>query len=126
MRQSLIKAAVPLVVGALVLTSLSGAAFANAKHQTTSTPTFEIAYEGPLSGGNAQLGLNMEYAVEYAVNAANSGMSAFGKLPFKLVFIRKDDQGSATLSPTDAQEIVSNPDGHSRRRPRLLGCHQGG
>ncbi len=110
MRHLLIKVAAPLVAGALVLAGLSGAAFANAKHQTTATPTFEIAYEGPLSGGNAQLGLNMEYAVEYAVNAANSGMSAFGKLPFKLVFIRKDDQGSATLSPTDAQELVSNPE----------------
>jgi len=108
MRQSLIKAAVPLVVGALVLASLSGAAFANAKHQATTTPTYALAYEGPLSGGNAQLGLNMAYAVEYAVQAANSGKSAFGKLPFMLTYVPKDDQGSATLSPTDAQELVSN------------------
>ena len=108
MRQLLIKAATPLVAGALVLASLSGAAFANAKHQATTTPTYAIAYEGPLSGGNAQLGLNMAYAVEYAVQAANSGMSAFGKLPFMLSYVPKDDQGSATLSPTDAQELVSN------------------
>jgi branched-chain amino acid transport system substrate-binding protein len=108
MRQLLIKAAIPLVAGALVLASLSGAAFANAKHQATTTPTFALAYEGPLSGGNAQLGLNMEYAVEYAIQAANSGKSAFGKLPFMLSFTAKDDQGSATLSPTDAQELVSN------------------
>lgn len=53
MRHLLIKVAAPLVAGALVLAGLSGAAFANAKHQTTATPTFEIAYEGPLSGGNA-------------------------------------------------------------------------
>jgi branched-chain amino acid transport system substrate-binding protein len=110
MRQFLIKAAVPLVVGALVLASLSGAAFANAKHQATTTPTYAIAYEGPLSGGNAQLGLDMEYSVEYAINQANSGMSQFGKLPFKLTFVHKDDQGSATLSPTDAEELVSNPE----------------
>ena len=108
MRQLLIKAAIPLVAGALVLASLSGAAFANAKHQATTTPTFALAYEGPLSGGNAQLGLNMEYTVEYAIQAANSGKSAFGKLPFMLSFTAKDDQGSATLSPTDAQELVSN------------------
>ena len=108
MRHLLIKAAVPLVAGALVLAGLSGAAFANAKHQATTTPTFAIAYEGPLSGGNAQLGLNMTYAADYAVQPANSGMSAFGKLPFKLTYVPKDDQGSATLSPTDAQELVSN------------------
>ncbi|MGO9965423.1 MAG: branched-chain amino acid ABC transporter substrate-binding protein [Acidimicrobiales bacterium] len=108
MRQSLIKAAVPLVAGALVLASLSGAAFANAKHQATTTPTYAIAYEGPLSGGDVQLGLNMKYSVEYAINEANSGMSQFGKLPFKLTFVDKDDQGSATYSPTDAQELVAN------------------
>ena len=108
MRQSLIKAAVPLVAGALVLASLSGAAFANARHQAAAVPNFDLAYEGPLSGGNAQLGLNMAYAVQYAVNQANSGKSAFGKLPFKLTYIAKDDQGSATLSPTDAQELSSN------------------
>jgi len=107
MRHLLIKAAAPLVAGALVLAGLSGAAFANAKHQATATPTYAIAYQGPLSGGNAQLGLNMEYSVEYAVNQANSGMSQFGKLPFKLVFIRKDDQGSGTIAPTDAQELVA-------------------
>ena len=108
MRQLLMKAGVPLVAGALVLTGFSGAAFANAKHQATAKPIFDLAYEGPLSGGNAQLGLNMEYAVEYAINQANSGMSQFGKLPFTLKFVPKDDQGSATLSPTDAQELVAN------------------
>ena len=56
-------------------------------------PTFDIAYEGPLSGGNAQLGLNMAYSVQYAINQANSGKSQFGKLPFKLKYVAKDDQG---------------------------------
>ncbi|MGO9582422.1 MAG: branched-chain amino acid ABC transporter substrate-binding protein [Acidimicrobiales bacterium] len=109
MRKWLMKAGVPLVAGALVLTTFSGAAFANAKHPAaTMKPTFDIAYEGPLSGGDAQLGLNMLYAVELAVNQANSGMSQFGKLPFTLAFVKKDDQGLGTISPTDAQELVSN------------------
>ena len=125
MRQLLIKAAVPLVVGALVLAGLSGAAFANAKHQATAKPTFDLAYEGPLSGGNAQLGLNMAYAVQYAISQANSGKSAFGNLPFKLTYIAKDDQGSATLSrptprsssPTSRSSPLSAPP--SRVPPRL-------
>jgi len=108
MRNLLLKAGVPLAAGALVLTAFSGAAFANAKHAATTKPTFDIAYEGPLSGGNAQLGLNMEYSVEYAINQANSGKSQFGRLPFTLKYVAKDDQGSPTLSPTDAQELVSD------------------
>jgi branched-chain amino acid transport system substrate-binding protein len=108
MRKLLMKAGIPLAAGALVLSAFSGTAFANAKHPATAKPVFDIAYEGPLSGGNAQLGLNMEYSVELAINQANSGMSQFGKLPFTLAFVHKDDQGSATVSPTDAQELVAN------------------
>lgn len=70
-------------------------------------PSFTIAYEGPLSGGNAQLGLNMKYAVELAINNANAGKT-FGKLPFSLSFTTADDQGSATESPTAAQQLISN------------------
>jgi branched-chain amino acid transport system substrate-binding protein len=67
-------------------------------------PTFTIAYEGPLSGGNAQLGLNMQYAVELAVNEAN----ATGSLPFTLKEINVDDQGSADQSPAAAQQEIDN------------------
>ncbi|MGO9661645.1 MAG: branched-chain amino acid ABC transporter substrate-binding protein [Acidimicrobiales bacterium] len=108
MRKLLMKAGVPLVAGAVVLSGFSGAAFA-AKQPNTTKPTFAIAYEGPLSGGNAQLGLNMAYAVQYAINQANAGKSQFGALPFTLKYVAKDDQGSATLSPTDAEELTSNP-----------------
>jgi branched-chain amino acid transport system substrate-binding protein len=109
MRQLLMKAGVPLVVGALVLASVSGAAFANVKHPAAAAkPTYTLAFEGPLSGGNAQLGLNIEYAVQYAIAEANSGKSQFGKLPFTLKFLRKDDQGSGAISPTDADALVAN------------------
>jgi len=36
------------------------------------------------------------------------GKSQFGKLPFKLKFLAKDDQGSATKSPTIAEELAAN------------------
>ncbi len=67
-------------------------------------PTFDIGYEGPLSGSNAQLGLNMVYAVQLAINNAN----ATGKLPFKLALAKYDDQGSNTYSPAEAQAAVAN------------------
>ncbi len=68
--------------------------------------TYTIAYEGPLSGGNAQLGENMSFAVKLAVQQANAG-TTFGQLPFKLAFAQQDDQGSATVAPTAAQKILS-------------------
>jgi branched-chain amino acid transport system substrate-binding protein len=109
MRKLLMKAGVPLVAGAVLLTGFSGVSFASAKHPDANKPTFDLAFEGPLSGGNAQLGLNEAYAVEYAINQANAGKSQFGKLPFTLKYVSKDDQGEATISPTDAQELVANP-----------------
>jgi len=100
-----LKLAVPLAVGALALTACGG----GSKGGTTagSKPTYTIAYEGPLSGGNQQLGLNMKFAVQLAINQANAG-TTFGTLPFKLAFTSEDDQGSATASPAAAQALIQN------------------
>jgi branched-chain amino acid transport system substrate-binding protein len=86
-----------MAVPAVGIASTSGAA---AKPK----PTYVIGYEGPLSGGNLQLGLNMVFAVELAINQAN----ASGKNPFKLQLAKYDDQGDPTISPTEAQSAVSN------------------
>ncbi len=96
------KALAPALAVAVSALSLSATAVPASASGTK--PTYIIAYEGPLSGGNAQLGLNMEYSVELAINNAN----ATGKLPYTLQFKSADDQGSATVSPTTAQELVSN------------------
>ena len=86
-----------MAVPAVGIASTSGAA---AKPK----PTYVIGYEGPLSGGNLQLGLNMVFAVELAINQAN----ASGKNHFKLQIAKYDDQGDPTISPTEAQSAVSN------------------
>jgi branched-chain amino acid transport system substrate-binding protein len=96
------------IVAAACGSSSSGGAPSGGSSSSTSTgsgSTFTIAYEGPLSGGNAQLGENMSYAVKLAVQQANAG-TTFGKLPFKLAFTQQDDQGSATIAPTAAQKIL--------------------
>jgi len=93
---------------AVAVSALSLGATALPAYASSAKPTYIIAYEGPLSGGNAQLGLNMEYSVELAINQANSGTSSFGSLPFTLQYKAADDQGSPTVSPTVAQELVSN------------------
>jgi branched-chain amino acid transport system substrate-binding protein len=87
-----------LAVPAVGIASATNAAAAKPK------PTYIIGYEGPLSGGNLQLGLNMVFSVELAINQAN----ATGKLPFKLKLAKYDDQGDPTISPTQAQSAVAN------------------
>jgi branched-chain amino acid transport system substrate-binding protein len=95
----------PLVVGAL---SLAGCGSSKGGSSSgSSAKTYTIAYQGPLSGGNAQLGLNMKFAVQLAVNNANAGKT-FGSLPFKLKFTSEDDQGSPTQGPTAAQKILQD------------------
>jgi branched-chain amino acid transport system substrate-binding protein len=84
-----------MAVPAVGLASASGA---------TAKPTYVIGYEGPLSGGNQQLGLNMVFAVQLAINQANKS----GKYPFKLQLKSYDDQGDPTISPTQAQAAVAN------------------
>jgi branched-chain amino acid transport system substrate-binding protein len=86
-----------MAVPAVGLASATGAA-------PKPKPTYVIGYEGPLSGGNQQLGLNMVFAVQLAINQAN----ASGKLPFKLQLKTYDDQGDPTVSPTQAQAAVAN------------------
>jgi len=97
-----------VAASATVLSTLSFGTVATGAGASTTKPTYIIAYEGPLSGGNAQLGLNMKYSVILAIEAANAGRT-FGPLPFTLQFKAADDQGSATVSPTVASELVSNP-----------------
>lgn len=97
---------VPFAGAVLAVASYGGTALA-ATHHSSSTPSYTIAYEGPLSGGNKQLGLNMEYSVELAVQLANAG-TTFGKLPFTLKFKPADDGGLATQSPTTAQGLIDD------------------
>jgi branched-chain amino acid transport system substrate-binding protein len=86
-----------MAIPAVGIASASGAA-------SKPKPTYVIGYEGPLSGGNLQLGLNMVFAVELAINQAN----ASHKYPFKLQLAKYDDQGDPTISPTEAQSAVAN------------------
>jgi branched-chain amino acid transport system substrate-binding protein len=96
-----------LTIGVIAATSL--AACGSSKSSSGSSgSSYTIAYEGPLSGGNQQLGLNELYSVELAINQANAGTSAFGKLPFTLKFTKQDDMGTADGAPTAAQTLIAD------------------
>jgi branched-chain amino acid transport system substrate-binding protein len=101
----LMKGGTPLVAIAVALTGFAVAASANATPH--SKPVVLIAFEGPLSGGNDQLGFNMAFGVRLALNEANQGTS-FGKLPFTLGYLGTNDRGSATSAPAVAARLVAN------------------
>jgi branched-chain amino acid transport system substrate-binding protein len=112
LNRRIVAAVVPLAVAGLALSACSSKKSTGAAGTTGSTsaaaggnkPTFTIAYEGPLSGGNAQLGLNMKYGVQLAINEAN----AAGDLPFTLKYTEADDQGSGDKSPAAAQQLIDD------------------
>ena len=66
--------------------------------------TYKIAFQGPLSGDNAQLGINEVNGVDLAIDQANKT----GKLGFKLELVKADDQGSPEQAPTAAAQVLQD------------------
>jgi branched-chain amino acid transport system substrate-binding protein len=96
------KAGAPLLAGGLAVAGFSSVASASAT--THVKPSYTIAYEGPLTGGNQQLGLNMIYAVELAISQYNHRAGD----TFTLRFEALNDQGDPTIAPNEARIAVSN------------------
>ena len=67
--------------------------------------TVKIGFEGPLSGDNAQLGINEVNAVELAVKEANDN-NTFG---FKVELVKSDDVGDPAKAPAAATELQQDP-----------------
>ncbi|HKC26992.1 MAG TPA: branched-chain amino acid ABC transporter substrate-binding protein, partial [Jatrophihabitans sp.] len=67
--------------------------------------TIKIGFEGPLSGANAQLGINEEYGAEIAVQQANADSS----LGFKVQLVTSDDEGDPAKSPAAATKLIQDP-----------------
>jgi branched-chain amino acid transport system substrate-binding protein len=66
--------------------------------------TYKIAFQGPLSGDNQQLGINEVNAVELAISQANES----GNLDFTLELLRADDQGDPAVAPTAAAQVLQD------------------
>lgn len=112
MRQRRVVAiAVPVVIGAIVLSACGskskvsvGAGGSSASGG--SKPTLAIAYQGPLSGDNQQLGINMDNGVKLAIAQAN----AKGDLPFTLKEVPSDDVGDPAQAPAASQKLIDQND----------------
>jgi len=98
----ILRLAAPLALGALALTACGGSSGGGGS--SNSKKTYTIAYQGPLSGDNAQLGINMDNGVKLAVDQANSK----GDLPFTLKFVDSDDVGDPAQAPAAARKLIDN------------------
>lgn len=64
-----------------------------------------IGFQGPLSGGRQQLGINAYDGVLTAVDTANRQSGT----PIRLRLVASDDQGMADQGPAAAQKLIDNP-----------------
>jgi branched-chain amino acid transport system substrate-binding protein len=76
------------------LSASTGASAGGGSCNGTGT-TYKIGYEGPLTGDNKQLGINMINAVNLAVDQANAAKN----LCFQLAVLQSDDLGTAAGAP---------------------------
>jgi branched-chain amino acid transport system substrate-binding protein len=70
----------------------------------SSGATYKIAFEGPLSGTQSQLGINEVQGVQLAVDQANKS----GNLGFTLDLVKADDQGTPEQAPTAAAQVIQD------------------
>lgn len=67
--------------------------------------TYKIGYQGPLTGDNKQLGINMINAVNLAVDEANAAKN----LCFQLAVLQEDDLGTAAGAPPAEAALEQDP-----------------
>lgn len=96
--QRIVRVLAPVVLGTLLISACGN------DSSGSGGKTYTIAYQGPLSGDNAQLGINMDNAVQLAIEQANKD----GNLPFKLKFAHSDDGGDPAQSPAAAQKLIDD------------------
>lgn len=108
LKMRLMKLAIPVAVGALALTACGsdddgdgGGGDDSAGGGGTS---FTIAYQGPLSGDNVDLGINMENGVKLAVDHAN----ASGDYDVEFTYLGVDDQGLGEKATAAAQKAIDD------------------
>ena len=69
-----------------------------------SSDSYTIAFQGPLSGDNQQLGINEVNGAQLAVDEANKN----GDLGFKLKLLKADDIGDQSKAPSAAAQVLQD------------------
>jgi branched-chain amino acid transport system substrate-binding protein len=99
-----VRLAVPLAVAAIAAAACGSSSSGGSSGGNSAGKTYTIGFQGPLSGGNAALGINERDGVELAVAQAN----ASGNLGFTLKTENSDDLGSSDGSPPAARKLIGN------------------
>jgi len=99
LNKTIVKLAIPVAIGALALTGCGGG-------DSGSGDTYKIAFQGPLSGDNVQLGQNMENGIKLAIEQAN----ASDDLGFEVEYMPVDDQGLPDKATAAAQKAIDDQD----------------
>jgi branched-chain amino acid transport system substrate-binding protein len=109
--RTLAKAATIGLVAALALSACSnspkkssGLNNGGSSSGSANNAVYTIAFEGPLSGDNQQLGINEVNGVQLAINQAN----AKGDLGFKLKLLKADDVGDPSKAPAAAAQVLQD------------------
>ena len=99
------------VIGALALTGCgsskddsSSGGLSGGGGSSDNNATYTIAFEGPLSGDNQQLGINEVNGVQLAIDQANKDTS----LGFKLKLLKADDGGVPEKAPAAAAQVLQD------------------
>ena len=108
-----VAAATSVMVVSTVAVVASGSASA-----ATKLPTYEIGFEGPLSGGNAATGLYEKYGAQLAVNQWNAKKG----IKFRVKLVPGDDQGDPTIAPSVATGFALNPSLYAIVGPAFSGA----
>src|SRR3954454_3274755 len=99
------------VIGAIALTGCgsskddnSSGGLSGGSGSKDSNATYTIAFEGPLSGDNQQLGINEVNGVQLAIDQANKDTS----LGFKVKLLKADDGGVPEKAPAAAAQVLQD------------------
>jgi branched-chain amino acid transport system substrate-binding protein len=99
-----IRLVVPLAAVAVTAAACGGSSSGGGGNNSSGAKSYTIACQGPLTGDNAALGINICDGAKLAIDQAN----AKGDLGFTLKYLGVDDQGSPDKAPAASQSEVSN------------------
>ncbi len=107
--RTLVHVAALSAVGAMALSACSNSTSGGGLSGSASSgggggTTYTVAFEGPLSGDNAQLGINEVNGVQLAIDQAN----AKGDLGFTAKLLKADDGGDASKAPAAAAQVLQD------------------
>src|ERR1039458_6424255 len=112
---------VVVATASLALSGVAAAAAAGrsgAAKKPVHLKTYEIGYQGPLSGGNAATGLYEKYGAQLAVKQWDANK----KRKFNIKLVPGDDQGDPTIAPTVATGFALNTNLYAIVGPAFSGA----